>query len=577
MSLERTFSVRHRRHIRGRTAAARRATWVMIIAALVLSPSPRFAAARPSSGDTGAHVLVADHSLTTPVDMLALPPRGIVPPVMACAALVHQDFTGIPGAPTSIASAAIEAAAAGRAEFCLVKGIIAPQIQFELRLPTKTYTGRYLQGGCSGACGLIVDRFSPPCEDRRAFGGAFALAFENSGHVGADMIDTVWAVDAPELRIDFAYRAAHVMSVVAKEILTAYYGQPPALSYFQGCSDGGREGLVEAQRYPRDFDGIVVGAPAYWISLMPLRIIWESQRGTDARGAPVFSRQALAILHRAVIAACDGLDGLEDGQIDDSRSCHFDPRALICTPGKTAGCITAAQADAARAYYSGPVDPRGRHLYLGGEPYGSELTWMDAFSSMGGTLGARQIKFMIYDGHPPRDFNWRTWRPDAQALAGLLRHGGYFDASDPNLRAFRDAGGKLIIWQGAADNAAGPYGMFDYYQRVRDELGGFQGTQPFMRVFLVPGVYHCEGGYVAYQEDFLGSMVSWVERRTAPDSVSATAVLGDGTMRTRPVYAYPLRARYQGRGDIDRPESFAPVRPAQEPADRYDWLGADMK
>jgi hypothetical protein len=511
------------------------------------------------------------------IDMPALPVRDGLPPVMACSALAHRDFTNIPSAPTSIASASIEPASAGRAEFCVVRGIIAPQIQFELRLPSKTYTGRYLQGGCGGACGFIANRFIPPCEDRRAFGGAFAVGFENSGHVGADMIDTVWALNAPQLRIDFAYRAAHVMSMVAKAIITAYYGKPPDRSYFQGCSDGGREGLEEAQRYPRDFNGIVVGAPAYWISLMPLRIIWESQHGLDAQGKPIFTREALAVLHGAVMKACDRLDGLEDGQIDDSRACHYDPSALVCRPGETGQCITKPQADAARAYYQGPTDARGRHLYLGGEPYGSELTWTEAFSSMGGTLGARQIRFMIYDGHPPRDFDWRTWKPDAAALAGLLQHGGYFDANDPDLRRFRESGGKLIIWQGAADNAAGPYGMFDYYQRVRDTVGGFEGTRPFMRVFLMPGVYHCQGGYVPYQEDFLGAMVNWVEARTAPDSVMATAVLSDGTERTRPVYAYPVQARYKGTGDPNQPESFMPAPPPREPADRYDWLGANSR
>ncbi len=511
------------------------------------------------------------------VEMQALPAQDGIAPLMPCAALAQRDFTAIAGAPTSIGSAVIEPASAGRAEFCVVKGLIAPQIQFELRLPTKTYSGRYLQGGCGGTCGFISEHLSPPCEDRTAFGGAFAVGFENSGHVGADTTDTLWAVGDPQLRIDFAYRAAHVMALAAKAILSAYYGRPPAHSYFQGCSDGGREGLVEAQRYPRDFDGIVVGAPAYWISLMPLRVIWETQHGMDARGAHIFDRRSLAVLHAAVIAACDGADGLEDGQIDDARACHYDPRVLICKRGQTGDCLSAAQAEAARAYYQGPVDGAGRHLYLGGEPYGSELTWLDPFSSLGATLGARQIKFMTYDGHPPAGFDWRTWKPDAAAVAEILRRAGYFDASNPDLRAFRDAGGKLIIWQGAADNAAGPYGIFDYYQRVRDRLGGFAGTGPFMRVFLVPGVYHCRDGYVAYQQDFLGAMVNWVERRAVPERLISTAVLADGTVRTRPLYAYPVRARYTGRGDINRAEQFAPARPAQDPEDRYDWVGADVK
>lgn len=515
----------------------------------------------------------ADERPADPAALLELPPSTVIAPIMPCTALLQQDFTNIPEAPTTLASAAIEPAHAERAEFCLVRGIISPQIQFELRLPTHGYTGRYLQGGCGGACGVILDRVSPACENRRAFDGSFALSFENSGHTASNMIDTSWALHAPELRIDFAYRAAHVMALVAKRILTVYYGLAPRHSYFLGCSDGGREGLIEAQRYPDDFEGIVVGAPAYYITQLPLRIIWESQHGLRADGRPVFTAEALQLLHRAVIDACDALDGLKDGQIDDPRLCHYDPAMLECRDASARDCLPPEQVAAARAYYSGPVDQQGRHLYLGGEPYGSELTWADAFSSMGATLGAQQIRFMIYDGEPPPGFNWRSWKPDAAALQELFRRGGYFNASSPDLKRFRAAGGKLIIWQGAADNAAGPYAIFDYYQRVRDALGGYPGTQSVMRVFLVPGVYHCQGGYVAYEEDFLGPMVHWVEQGTAPESVLATAVLPQGTLRRRPVYAYPFRAQYRG-GDVNIPASFAPVRAARELDDHYDWLGA---
>ncbi|HTT01042.1 MAG TPA: tannase/feruloyl esterase family alpha/beta hydrolase [Steroidobacteraceae bacterium] len=513
-----------------------------------------------------------------PVELDALPAIPTLAPVMTCAALGQQDFTSIALAPTSIASASVEAAQGKRSEFCLIKGIIAPQIQFELRLPTQGYTGRYLQAGCGGACGVLREHVSPPCESRRVFDGSFAVSFENSGHVGADLVDTIWALHAPQLRRDFAYRAAHVMAIVAKTLLSAYYGRPPVHSYFIGCSDGGREGLTEAQRYPDDFDGIVVGAPAYFITQMPLRIIWESQHGLDENDHPVLTEESLSLLHRAVLAACDALDGLQDGQIDDPRACHYDPSALVCRPGQTTSCITRTQSEAMRAYYSGPVDERGRHLYLGGEPYGSELTWRQAFSSMGATLGTHQIRFMIYDGEPPAGFNWRTWKPDAAALADLFRRGGYYNASNPDLRRFRAAGGKLVIWQGAADSAAGPYALFDYYQRVRDVVGGFAGSQAFMRVFLIPGVYHCEGGYVPYQEDFLGPVVRWVEQGIAPESILATAQLPDGAVRRRPVYAYPERTRFRDfRGaDINRPESFTAQPARQDIDDHYDWLGAAM-
>jgi len=522
----------------------------------------------------------AQNTLRPPVQMTALPERDVIPPAMECADLAAEDFSTIKGAPTNIASATIESATAERAEFCLVKGMIAPQIQFELRLPTKTYTGRYLQGGCGGACGVIYDRVTPECDNIHAFGGAFALSFNNSGHVGTSGRDTIWAINSPQARADYAYRAAHVMAVVAKTILQSFYGKQPDYSYFQGCSYGGREGLKEAQIYPNDFDGIVAGAPAIWITPGVVRIIWETQQGLDAEGKPILTPESVALLHKAVIAACDELDGVKDGQIDDGRACKYDPGDLVCaSAAQTSNCISAAQAKTMRAYYRGPVDDKGRNLYLGAEPYGSELNWAGkgSFALLGGPFAAKQIAHMIYNGEPPKDFDWRTWKPDEKILTDLFERGGYYNASNPDLSAFKASGGKLLIWQGDADNSSGPNVVLDYYQRVRDTLGGFSATQDFMRVFMVPGVYHCRGGYIPYEEDFLGAMVQWVEKGRAPDSVLASARLQDGIVRTRPVYAYPTRAKYKGTGDINRPESFAPERPQREPNDLYPWLGAGMK
>jgi feruloyl esterase len=514
-----------------------------------------------------------------PVKFVSIPQRAAIDPVLECADMMKLDLLMLKDAPTRINSAELEAKDGG-ARFCHVKGVIAPQIQFELHLPIKGYTGRYLQGGCGGACGAIYKTVTPACDNQRAFGGEFAVSFNNSGHVGPNLNDTLWAAFDPQLRIDFAYRANHVMATVAKEILAKYYGKKPDYSYFMGCSNGGREAMMEAQRYPDDFDGIVAGAPALWISLGVSRIIHESKIAQDDKGNPVLTPEATTLLHNAVLAACDGLDGLNDGQIDNPRLCHYDPRKLVCKPGKAKAtdCITAQQADVMRQLYRGAVDDQGRQLFFGGEPYGSELIWTGpgSFLTMGHVLAANQIKFMIYGGETHQDFDWRTWKPGKDDVADLMKEGGYYNANNPDLSAFKAKGGKLIMWQGEADNAGGSYILPDYYQRVRDNMGGFAGTDPFLKVYLFPGMYHCFGGYVAYEHDLLGPIVNWVERGEAPNALIGTAILKDGTIRNRPTYSYPTQARYKGKGDINAADNFVAAPPKQVPDDHFDWVGADM-
>lgn len=525
-------------------------------------------------------VLAAAAAPRPSVQMVPLPVRPTMAPVVACASLATLDLTGLPGAPTAVRSARLEHFGPGRTtQFCLVKGYVAPQVQFELHLPSRGYTGRYLQGGCGGACGVFWDSVIPTCDDQLAFNGEFAVAFEDSGHVGASPMDVVWAANDPELRVDFAYRAAHVTALAAKALITAYYGKPPAKSYFQGCSDGGREGLMEAERYPADFNGIIAGSPAIWITPGVVRFVWEIKITHDG-DRQILTPEAVQLLHRAVLQACDRLDGVQDGQIDDPRACHFDPAALTCRAGQSPPqCLTPEQARVLRELYRGPTDKGGHFLYLGGEPYGSELTWLDAHGLInGGTLLLEnQIKYMTFAGNPPADFDWKSLTFDEQKLHTLFQKAGFYDASDADLNDFRRRGGRLILWQGTADSPAGSYSLLDYYQRLRDAAGGLQAARKFARVFLVPAVYHCNGGYIPYEEDLLGTMVSWVEKDSAPQKVIATAVLSDGKPRTRPVFAYPVRARYQGKGSIDRASSFTGVVPARVPDDHFDWLGAHMR
>ena len=508
------------------------------------------------------------------VQRVPIPDRSAVMPILDCANLVQHDFSTVAEAPTRVQSAATEAATAERAEFCLVKGYVAPTIQFELRLPTTRWTGRYLQGGCGGNCGVILSGVAPRCDIQIAYAGSFAVGFENSGHSGGD---GVWALGGQSVREDFAFRAAHAFSVAAKAIMSVYYGRTPEFSYFQGCSDGGREAMMETQRYAADFNGVIAGSPAFAIAEAMERFIWEARWGRDAQGSLVLDLPAVTLLHAAVMKACDALDGVKDGQLDDPRLCHFDPGTLVCRGGQSPPqCLTASQAEVARKLYAGPVDENGRHLFYGGEPYGSELSWVERYALpiMGAAMFDDAVQNMIFQHAPDSAASVQAWRFDAQTFAELSRRGALYDARSTDLRGFRERGGKLILWQGFADPAAGAYGLPDYYYRLSREVGGFEAARRFARMFLIPGVYHCAGGYVPYEEDLLGALVSWVELGRAPDSVMATASLKEGGSRSRPVFAYPVQSRYRGRGDVNDPRNFAASTPKSAPMDLYDWAGA---
>ncbi|MFJ2746283.1 tannase/feruloyl esterase family alpha/beta hydrolase [Streptomyces sp. NPDC087440] len=497
-------------------------------------------------------------------------------PRTSCSSLAERDFGTVA---TRIASAR-EVTVAGVAN-CQVDGTVAPRVGFRLNLPLTTWQGRYLQQGCGGYCGQKPDPGPSPSCDLQP-GGDFATAASDSGHTAPSALDGSWGTD-PQARVDFAERGPHVVAVAAKAVMRAFYGTGPRHSYFNGCSTGGRMALMEAQRHPTDFDGIVAGAPANLAAPLEGEFeTWIARVNQDSTHSDILTADRLPALHRAVVAACDRRDGLTDGQIDDPRRCDFDPGTLRCRPQQDGGtgCLTAAQVTAARKLYQGPADPRGRRLYPGGMPYGSELAWPGwAVKGTSPTTASQALSdgWLQHLGFPlgaPAS-SFASWKFTVHGFDRLRTMGELYNATDPDLGAFRARGGKLILWHGWADSAIPPLGTVAYYDAVQRTTGGRTATGRFARLFMMPTVYHCSGGYGPSSFDTLNPIVHWVERGTAPERIVATQRDSTGnTVRTRPVFPYPARAVHRGTGSIDEAASFTPVTPP--PAAPVDWVGKDL-
>lgn len=456
---------------------------------------------------------------------------------MDCASLATHDFTTLRDAPTSITSAKTVAASAGTPAYCDVTGYIAPQIQFEVRLPTATWNGRYFQTGCGGFCGIV-----PISSCGQALNANFAVGAENTGHVGSDGL---WAYNNRPAEIDFGYRSPHVLSIAAKALIDVYYGQQPAYSYFQGCSTGGRQALSEAERYPTDFNGIVAGDPAMRQNyLAPIAQGWVERVNRDRNGHLILTTDKLPLLHDAVLATCDALDGRTDGVLDDPTRCHFDPGTLTCTSGQDpTTCLTPAQVAVVRDFYGGPRTSGGKVL-MAGLPFGSELGWAgidigtETSLSGAGNFATQVLRYLAFKKDPGptytiQDFNMNTGFAKLRYMARI------YNADNPDLRAFRAAGGKLILYHGGADPLISPASSTQFYDDAVKIGGGLTATQRWFRMFLLPGVYHCAGGPGADQVDWLSDIQNWVENGQAPDTITATKVVNGTVTLTRVLRPYP--------------------------------------
>ncbi len=436
--------------------------------------------------------------------------------------------------------------------FCRVAATLKPSadsdIKIEVWMPAAGWNGKFQGVGNGGWSGSIS--YGPLVAALRR---GYATASTDTGHSGGS---GSFALGHPEKLTDFAYRAVHEMTVQAKAIVAAFYGNAPRFSYWTGCSSGGKQGLKEAQRFPADYDGIVAGAPAnYWTHLM-FSGLWIGQ-ATLKDPASYIPKEKYPVIHKAALEACDALDGAKDGLIEDPARCRFDPAALRCAGDDGPACLTAPQVEAARKIYAGAVNPAtAKRVFPGLEP-GSELGWgamaggPDAFP-----IVADHFKYVVFKD-PTWDFRTLNFDRDVE-LADKLDNvdGGLLNATDPNLRAFVARRGKLLLYHGWNDQLIAPRNAIDYYKSVVAAMGGADKTMESVRLFMAPGMTHCAGGEGPSSFDALSAIEQWVEHAKAPTEIIASHLTGGVADRTRPLCPYPQVAHYNGAGTIDDAASF---------------------
>lgn len=561
----------------------------LIVIATIVVPADAAAHAGSKARDTAA---VSSAGVQQAELARALPAHAAVAPRMQCSAMTSANLTGVKGAPATITAAQTIAAAAnplGDWATCQITGIIAPQTQFTMDLPLATYTGRYLQLGCGGNCGSDV--LTPPAAAYNcvpATEGQFAEATDNEGHVST-VFGSEFAVDQ-DLRAEFGYQSEHQMALVGKAIIARFYGRRPDRSYFDGCSEGGHEGLSEAQRYPDDFNGIIAGAPAFVFNELEIFFQgWNTKANTGRDRRPIITAADLAPLHAAVVKKCANMDGNTGGLIADPMNCKFNPASIACRRGdvSTAAtfCLTKAQVQTVRELYSGPRDKQGKLLYPGWQLPGSELNWVPWLVPAGGGGMKTTIDYGIvnpwlqYAAYPTvqpnrNDENLQFTAANFEKLTQY--NDSIYDAYDPNLKAFKAHGGKLILWQGLADPAISPVGTIDYYDTMTKFMGGRAKTNTFARLFMLPGVGHCGGGQGPDSFDGLGGLVSWVETHHAPSSFLTSQISNGQVAATRPVYEYPDIAVDTTGGPPTEAGSYTKRAPREgfDVAKRVRWVGS---
>jgi Tannase and feruloyl esterase len=440
--------------------------------------------------------------------------------------------------------------------FCRVTATAKPSadsdIKVEVWLPASGWNGKFLGVGNGGWAGSI--NYGGLAQ---GVAGGFATASTDTGHSGLGS-DAKFAFGHPEKLIDLGYRSVHEMTAVGKSVTAAYYRHSSRLAYWSGCSTGGKQGLTEAQRYPRDYNGIDEGDPAsYWTHLM-FGCIWPAEH-TLKNPAGYIPRSKYLLIHNAALKACDALDGVTDGIISDPTRCHFDPQIIECKGPDAPTCLTAAQVESARAIYGGPRNPlTGEQVFPGLQP-GSELAWgAEAGGPEPMGIPDSYFKYVLFK-NPNWDF--RTLNFDSDVKLADKEDGPILNATNPDLAAFKAHGGKLIMYHGWSDPLITPLESVDYYKNVVAAMGGLSATQSFARLFMVPGMMHCQGGPGPDVWDKIGVLEEWVEHDKAPDKIIASHVTRGRVDMTRPLCPYPEVAKWKGSGSTHDAANFVCVNP----------------
>jgi len=441
----------------------------------------------------------------------------------------------------------------GLPAFCRVMATLTPSsdsdIKIEVWLPTSGWNNDLQaigNGGWNGTMG-----YAPLAEGIKR---GFAAAGTDTGHEGGS---ASFALGHPEKLTDFAYRAVHEMTVTAKAIIQNFYGTAPRYSYWNGCSTGGRQGLKEAQKYPDDFNGIIAGAPANYQTHLHVWSIWVAQQMNKTPDS-YLPPEKLAVLHQAVLAACDANDGLKDGLLNDPTRCHFDPKTIECKGEDLPNCLKPAQVAAVQAIYAGPKNSSGKEVFPSFQP-GSELGWGILGGQQAASVATDSFSYVVYK-NPAWD--WKTMNLDSDVALLDKTENGSIDAMDPNMKPFFAHKGKLLMYHGWSDQLIAPMNSIHYYSSVVKNLGGESNSLNDVRLFMVPVMGHCAGGEGPNDFDKITAIQQWVEQGKAPETMLASHTDKAGTVdRTRPLCVYPKVARYNGRGSTDDAANFTCALP----------------
>ena len=427
---------------------------------------------------------------------------------------------------------------------CRVAAVLRPSadshIEMELWLPDD-WNGKFLALGNGGWAGSIS--YSAMAAGLQS---GYAVASNDTGHKGGS---AAFAVGHPEKVVDFAWRAMHEMTLHSKQLIEARYERAPRLSYYEGCSTGGRQGLMEAQRFPGDFDAIIAGAPVNnQLTLNATQL--HTMKTLIERRSLALPPDKVRMVHDAVLAACDANDGVADGFLNDPLACDFSPESLQCGNVSTAACLTPEQVHSVNAAYAGVYSGDGDLLYPG-HARGFELGWrIPAEGTEPTALQTDATRYLVYED---ADWDWREFDLDRD-LALVLEKAGYIEALETDLSEFRDRGGKLLLYHGWNDPGPSPLNTIEYYEGVLASLG--ESQDDWLRVYMMPGMGHCRGGIGPDRADFLGAIDDWVENDAAPDAIEASRVSDGSVEMTRPLCPFPQAAVYTGSGSTSAVENF---------------------